>query len=647
MKKITTYWLLAAAMTLAGCASDNDIATEYAGDENDAVTINATRVATSTSLYSTALAEGETFCLVNETRQSLGRTNKYKAVYEVTSSGIVPQESAEYVVWQTGKDKSGNEITQNTFRAVIPDDAPLSNFQLPTDQSTADKLKAADWQLASDSPEVTAMQTKPTLSLNFEHQLAKIVITISENVKSDLASLSNLQILGSVTPLYSADDRTIQAIVEPATSTPNAPLLTFADAAGETYIISLPTSITSLDKGKQYNFTLTGGHDLLTISSVSVTDWTSEPINMESSDAKTDQYDYVTFTAEGEQGFKFVVTPYSEGSLCTIPGFEYSVDNGEWKSIPATGMTEEDEWITFGGGQSSLRLRGKNLNGTSVDNGYSRVSFKDNNVKVACSGDIRTLIDYENYANVDTKNARFIFLFSKCVPLTSAPKLPATDLADYCYAYMFNDCQSLTDAPALPATILADWCYYDMFQRCISLHKAPTLPATDLATGCYAGMFTLCTSLTEAPELPATKLANDCYIGMFTLCTLLTEAPELPATTLANNCYSQMFAVCYSLRKAPDLPAKTLTSGCYNEMFINCITLSEIKMLASNIDNNISPLTGWLKGAGKSATSRKLIVDSQDTYNGLAGYNLLPDQWKSTETGATVVDKNGNAITDD
>ena len=134
---------------------------------------------------------------------------------------------------------------------------------------------------------------------------------------------------------------------------------------------------------------------------------------------------------------------------------------------------------------------------------------------------------------------------------------------------------------------------------------------------------------------------------MFTLCTLLTEAPELPATTLANNCYSQMFAVCYSLRKAPDLPAKTLTSGCYNEMFINCITLSEIKMLASNIDNNISPLTGWLKGAGKSATSRKLIVDSQDTYNGLAGYNLLPDQWKSTETGATVVDKNGNAITDD
>ena len=401
MKKITTYWLLAAAMTLAGCASDNDIATEYAGDENDAVTINATRVATSTSLYSTALAEGETFCLVNETRQSLGRTNKYKAVYEVTSSGIVPQESAEYVVWQTGKDKSGNEITQNTFRAVIPDDAPLSNFQLPTDQSTADKLKAADWQLASDSPEVTAVQTKPTLSLNFEHQLAKIVITISENVKSDLASLSNLQILGSVTPLYSADDRTIQAIVEPATSTPNAHLLTFADAAGETYNISLPTSITSLDKGKQYNFTLTGGHDLLTISSVSVSDWEDESVSSDEDEAwirfDDSNIEYITFTADSEQGFKFYDTLYGS----TLSGFEYSVNNGEWITIPSEGITEA---IPFGGEKGTLRLRGKNLNGTAT--GYygsnaKRISFSEN-VPVSCTGDIRTLLDYENYTTVST-----------------------------------------------------------------------------------------------------------------------------------------------------------------------------------------------------------------------------------------------------
>ena len=47
--------------------------------------------------------------------------------------------------------------------------------------------------------------------------------------------------------------------------------------------------------------------------------------------------------------------------------------------------------------------------------------------------------------------------------LTTAPELPATTLANFCYACMFQDCTSLTQAPALPATTLADYCYYCMF----------------------------------------------------------------------------------------------------------------------------------------------------------------------------------------
>ena len=522
MKKITTYWLLAAAMTLAGCASDNDIATEYAGDENDAVTINATRVATSTSLYSTALAEGETFCLVNETRQSLGRTNKYKAVYEVTSSGIVPQESAEYVVWQTGKDKSGNEITQNTFRAVIPDDAPLSNFQLPTDQSTADKLKAADWQLASDSPEVTAMQTKPTLSLNFEHQLAKIVITISENVKSDLASLSNLQILGSVTPLYSADDRTIQAIVEPATSTPNAPLLTFADAAGETYNISLPTSITSLDKGKQYNFTLTGGHDLLTISSVSVTDWTNtEAMEIDTPAKRT--IPYVTFFAEEEQEFGI-----SSNYPYYITGLQYSVGNGPWIDIPAYGTYG----VYFGGDKGNLRLRGKNPNGTADDmDNYANISFYNYDVPVACKGDIRTLLDYDHYNTVSTANARFCGLFYGCA-LTSCPDLPATELADYCYYQMFSGCYILTSGPTLPATTLADYCYREMFKSCFMLSSLTVLYDDNKNINSDAFMDWLENAGRDASSHTLTLKSKDAYKDIFYYLLPIDWDPRFGTTTL-------------------------------------------------------------------------------------------------------------------
>ena len=50
---------------------------------------------------------------------------------------------------------------------------------------------------------------------------------------------------------------------------------------------------------------------------------------------------------------------------------------------------------------------------------------------------------------------------------------------------MFSNCTSLTSAPSLPATTLADYCYEDMFYGCTSLTTAPSLPATTLATNCY------------------------------------------------------------------------------------------------------------------------------------------------------------------
>jgi hypothetical protein len=50
-------------------------------------------------------------------------------------------------------------------------------------------------------------------------------------------------------------------------------------------------------------------------------------------------------------------------------------------------------------------------------------------------------------------------MFYGCTGLTSAPALPATNLADSCYNRMFYDCTGLTTAPTLPATTLAERCY--------------------------------------------------------------------------------------------------------------------------------------------------------------------------------------------
>ena len=273
---------------------------------------------------------------------------------------------------------------------------------------------------------------------------------------------------------------------------------------------------------------------------------------------------YLTFTSEQVQEFKVS----TNNNYTLDESIQYSINGGAWRKLEA-GIE-----IPFGSTIGSLRLRGKSSGGTaSSTSSYASISFTYSLYKVACSGDIRTLVDYENYATVSTANARFFRLFKDCAGLTTAPDLPATDLADNCYNRMFQNCTSLTTAPELPATTLAPHCYHSMFQGCTSLATAPELPATTLAENCYCLMFFICTNLATAPNLPATTLADYCYSGMFQGCTSLATAPNLPATTLAAHCYDYMFDSCTNLITAPELPATTLAAYCYNYMFAGCTNL--------------------------------------------------------------------------
>ena len=239
-----------------------------------------------------------------------------------------------------------------------------------------------------------------------------------------------------------------------------------------------------------------------------------------------DEIPYVTFSAESEQGFSInESTPLQQGV------FEYSVGGGAWAAVVC------DTEIAFGGSYGDLRLRGKSPNGTALDDmDCSTITFSDEYVSVAASGDIRTLVDWENYSTVDTGNARFCWLFYENSMLTSAPELPATKLADCCYMGMFFNCSELTAAPKLPATELADYCYQGMFENCESLGTAPALPATSLKKGCYSSMFRGCNSLEKAPELPAETLVEDCYSYMFTDCIYLDEITLKAKDASATDC---------------------------------------------------------------------------------------------------------------
>ena len=522
-----------------------------------------------------------------------------------------------------------------------------ASLSAQTEQSTAEAIKSSD-HLYYYSNAVTP-SSDGTISIPLDHVMSKLEVKVtlrnqyggsgSNPITSaivfgsatsatytiaEATQWSNKSDASDITPCLSAYNSTnriatYEAILIPQEIATN----TFGvkvTIGGKSYTWKSANPIT-LEGGKKYTLDLTLGKNELTLNTLSVGDWKEETVK----DNKADKVaPYVTFTAENAQTCRFFIS--KDFALGENEYFEYSVGHGEWVRFNTT-----VESIPFGGNLGSLRLRGKSSKGTaSSSSKYSKIQFTTENSPVDCTGDIRTLIDYENYADVSTTDAKFCLLFYQNKQLRTAPSLPATKLADYCYREMFSGCSALTHAPALPATTLANNCYLQMFSGCSSLTQAPALDATTLADNCYQEMFSGCTQLTQAPVLPATTLKNSCYFGMFSGCTQLTQAPALPATTLENSCYYGMFRECSALPQAPELPASKLAGHCYYEMFRDCSVLSSVTMLATDIS---APecLTNWLTNAGTNARLRTLKLAKQEVYNAMQeykNYNYLPDGWR-------------------
>ena len=167
------------------------------------------------------------------------------------------------------------------------------------------------------------------------------------------------------------------------------------------------------------------------------------------------QIPYVTFSAASEQTFTMNLNGLSLG---TGEYFEYSVGDGSW-----TQFTTTTSGVPFGGTRGTLRLRGKSSKGTADSyNYYAKISFGTSGVLVGCTGDIRTLIDYEHYETVSTADARFYCLFYGNTLLSTAPELPATTLASGCYQGMFQGCTQLSEVKMLATNVsawngLTDW----------------------------------------------------------------------------------------------------------------------------------------------------------------------------------------------
>lgn len=618
------YMIALAAMTmilaLSSCSESEDLLSAFHSDPN-AVRITAQVGKASANGFTRSFPLGDAEAQKNfkdGDMISVQADGQDAVTYQLNNNEWQPQGS-KFLKWESE--------TMN-FTAYYPSSFNGTITQ-PTEYTSVESLAAADFM--SFSGPQTSTNNSNNLTLTMERKMARVVVKIDgfkdQYAGAKIDNVNSLSICG--VKAYKHTDNKFYALIKPCEAQNSATFLSLDVAEGESKTTTETLAgIPALTAGNSYTYQLTVGKDKVSVSGIYVADWTTGDIT----GGKTEECPtpYITFKANGEQKFMMTIT-----DDYTISGLQYSVNNGKWENVVA------NEEVTFGGANGDLRLRGTNINGTASEwSTYSTITFTDNNVNVACTGDIRTLLDWRNYNIVETNNARFCYLFKDCAVLTSAPELPATTLADFCYYSMFAGCTSLTAAPDLPAETLENSCYREMFWSCTNLASAPELPATTLANYCYDSMFRLCTKLTSAPKLPATTLADDCYSGMFGGCTSLTSAPELPAKKLAGYCYYEMFYGCTSLTSAPELTATELATACYCNMFNGCENLSSVTMLAPSdkIKNTSSSFNYWLDGAGtKDGITRTLIVKDEAAYNALeTNSDYLPANWKKDATNTTV-----------
>ena len=598
-----------AGLLLAGCATDSDNSNTWLSDPN-AVHVSAS--VGSIFTRSNPAASDEAGQKSFNKGDVMGVSNNGTSLNYTFNGTDWQPGNGSYLVW----DK--NDLK---FQCWYPADGKntYSKGYIQEDQSNETEIAKSDYMTAAVT-NLTEIPGNRQLNVALVRKTARLILNIqSFNDQFDASTkVNHIRIVGkectdanetstiNIKPLQKGEGgtgTTYTALVAPGTT--EGHLYFSAEGTAETPLV---VKTGTLEAGKSYTYNLIVGKNKVTIGNVTVAEWGTGKIE----GGKAEEYiPYVTFTAEKPQTFKM-----TEYDGYKISGLEYSVNNGDWTTLEAgTG-------VTFGGSNGNLRLRGTNLKGTSVTGQYSTITFTDSNVPVACTGDIRTLLDWNNYTTVNTENAMFIKLFENCSVLTSAPELPATSLA-------YN-------------------CYYCMFLGCTNLKSAPKLPAPTLTTCCYYCMFAMCTNLKTAPELPAEELAYQCYDSMFSGCTNLKTAPELPAKISQRECYARMFSGCTNLKSA-ELSIEFLDRDCCSQMFNNCTNLSSVTMLAPSEEITLSGsyLDYWLYNAGtdQSVQNRTLKVQDKAAYEALkANASYLPTNWQIGK--CTVLDKDGNVITE-
>jgi len=380
----------AAILALSACSESEDLLSAFHSDPNAVrITAQVGKASADGFTRSNPLGTAEEQAKFNENDEISVKADGQDAVtYQFNGSEWLPKESSKFLKWE--------KETMN-FTAYYPATFNGTITQPEKYNSEAD-LAAADYMSFTDNV------TNPgdnSLKLTMNRKMARVVVeVVGFNDQYDKNTPINSVTICGVTAYRHEDDGKFYALMVPCEAETTKEFLSLE--VGDNNAKETLTGIPALEAGKSYTYELTVGKNKISVSGITVKDWTTgETIP----GGKAEYFPYVTFKANEEQKFYITAT---EGY--TIPNLEYSVNNGKWTPVVAK------EKVTFGGAYGDLRLRGiNNINGTSSkdynetmwDYDHIQICFYKANVKVACEGDIRTLLDYKTYKTVNTNEARF------------------------------------------------------------------------------------------------------------------------------------------------------------------------------------------------------------------------------------------------
>ena len=271
----TSYKYLAIIFVTLLCSCDKEVMPDFVESQVE-ISANITPcVLTRVTDDGTAFTDGD-----NIRVQNMNRAEKNLATYAYSESTSK---------WNTSDALYWGVQSTNTFNAWYPATSAYNSFTIPTDQTAG--TATADWMTATTS----ANRANGAVNLSFNHNLAKVTITIdewnneyleSERVISllELSSLSGVMSYDSTlsgdnqakwVKTYTKDaNKSFVAIIAPGTYASATNIMqVYVNDSATPLAVKTPSNLT-LEAGKAYRFKLTIGKDLATItSSVTVGGW--------------------------------------------------------------------------------------------------------------------------------------------------------------------------------------------------------------------------------------------------------------------------------------------------------------------------------------------------------------------------------------